>query len=259
MGLAVGMMWTLYLIVLLIFWVILRRFIKRKLYKNIFLAFLVLLPFWDVLIQKTIKTYFEIFKMNPIVYSYPERDANGKVESLGLSDVTDIGNHNLVYNTETKRGYMRPYYDDIPQNVDRYVEVLVYQHNLRKRTQNIVKININKIPYTFENINIKKARYQIQTTKIEDSFFGFYSKKDFSLIDTKNKKLLAKSAALYFPNHRWYAWFRDDILFDGDRLGWKTPPPILFVKETSNLDEMIKEVLKIEMHTRDKYKGFKND
>ena len=69
MGLAVGMMWTLYLIILLILWAIFKRFVKRRLYKNIFLSFLILLPFWDVLIQKTIKTYFEIFKMNPVVHT----------------------------------------------------------------------------------------------------------------------------------------------------------------------------------------------
>lgn len=258
MGLAVGIMWTIYIIVVFILWAIFSRFIKRRLYKNLFIAFFILLPTWDVLIQKGLKTYFELFEMEPTIYSYPERNKDNKIESLGVAEVTDIEKRFLIPNGKTTK-YMRPYYSDMPQNIDSYVEVLAYDYSLTKKSENIVRIYFEHKPYTFEYIKTQKARYQIQTMAIEDKLFGFYSKKDFLLVDTKTKKILAKAVAYYFPNHRWYAWFRDDVLFNGDMLGWETPPPIMLIKETSNLDEMIKEVLSIEMHTRNKYEGFKND
>lgn len=258
MGLAVGIMWIIYIVVAFILWAIFSSFIKRRFYKNLLIAFFILLPTWDVLIQKGLKTYFELFEMEPTIYSYPQRDKNNKIESLGLADVTDIEKRFLTYNGKTTK-YMQPYYSDIPQNIDGYIEVLTYYYNLTEKSENIVRIYFEQKPYIFEYIKIQKARYQIKTTKIDDKLLGFYSKKDFLLVDTKTNKVLAKAVAFYFPNHRWYAWFRDDVLFNGDMLGWKTPPPILFVKETSNLDEMIKEALNIKMHTRNKYKGFKND
>lgn len=259
MGLAIGIMWTIYIIVALILLTIFRKFIERKLYRNIFLAFLILLPTWDVLIQKTIKTYFEIFEMEPIIYSYPERDENNKIESLGLVDVTDIEKRFLVDSAETAK-YVQPYFSDIPENIDYYLEVISYEYNLNKKFEDIVRIYFKQKPYVFEYIKTQEARYQIQATEIKDKLFEFYSKKEFLLVDTETKKVLAKSVAFYFPNHRWYAWFRDDILFNAERLRFgKTPPPILFVKEISNLDEMIKKVLKIEIYTRNKYKGFKDE
>lgn len=43
-----------------------------------------LLPFWDLLLQKGIKTYYETFMMDSQIYAYPEKGHDGKIESLGL-------------------------------------------------------------------------------------------------------------------------------------------------------------------------------
>jgi hypothetical protein len=261
MGLAVGIMWTLYIIVVFILWAIFSRFIKRRLYKNLFIAFFILLPTWDVLIQKGLKTYFELFKMEPMIYSYPQRDKNNKIESLGLINVETLifdnfekANEKIAQDPEN---FLSP---DIRRNVADFIEIDSFGGYLNnKQLPNYpIKITFTKSGYSVEKLTTQKARYQIQA-KIDDKLLGFYSKKDFLLVDTKTKKILAKAVAFYFPNHRWYAWFRDDVLFNGDMLGWETPPPIVCVQgDVSNLDEMLKEALNLKMYTI-KHKGFKND
>ncbi|MCD8545095.1 MAG: hypothetical protein LRY52_09695, partial [Sulfurospirillum cavolei] len=45
-----------------------------------------MLPYYDLFIQKGIKTYYETFKMNNTIYAYPEKDENGMIESLGVGE-----------------------------------------------------------------------------------------------------------------------------------------------------------------------------
>ncbi|GEM_PF-4303246 len=262
MGLAVGIMWTIYIIVVFILWAIFSRFIKRRLYKNLFIAFFILLPTWDALIQKGLKTYFELFELEPTIYSYPQRDKNNKIESLGLINVETL-NFNDFENASEEISVLKSedlFSPDIQRNVADFVEIDSFGGYLNhKQLPNYpIRITFTKSGYSVEKITAQKARYQIQA-KIEDKLLGFYSKKDFLLVDTKTKKVLAKAVAFYFPNHRWYAWFRDDVLFNGDMLDWETPPPIVCVQgDVSNLDEMLKKALNIKMYTI-KHKGFKND
>ncbi len=43
-----------------------------------------LAPFWDLFIQKGIKTYYQVFDVDTAIYAYPEKDKDGKIESLGV-------------------------------------------------------------------------------------------------------------------------------------------------------------------------------
>lgn len=58
-----------------------------KKFSNILLLILViLLPFWDLIVQKVIKTYHQVFNLTEIIiFDYPQRDENEKIESIGFS------------------------------------------------------------------------------------------------------------------------------------------------------------------------------
>lgn len=264
MGLAVGIMWILYIIIVFILWAIFSRFVKRRLYKNLFIAFFILLPTWDVLIQKGLKTYFELFEMEPVIYGYPERNKDNKIESLGLINVETIyfdyfenANEKIAQNPEN---FLSP---DIQRNVADFVETDSFGgFSNHKRLPNYqIRITFKKGSYSVEKITTQKARYEIQKTKIENKLFGFYKKQDFLLVDTKTNKILAKAVAFNFPAHEWYAWCRNYVIFrllftSKDKTFGKDGHAVLWIKGIDNIDLMIQKSLNIHIHTN---KGFKND
>jgi len=254
MGVAVGLMWIMYLIVFFIAIGIYFKHTKKKKNRFLFMAFFILLPTWDVIVQLGIKTYFQTFKMEPIIYAYPERDENGKIESLGLGDVTSVFIKRFVGKSNTSN-YISSYYSDIPLNVANYIEV----EGIGDNKKQMIRIHLNYNPYKIEEIEIQKSRYQVNMTDSEDGFLGFYREKKFFLKDTTNGKVLAEAFMVYFPNHRWYAWFRDDILFNKDLLDLGRNIAVMRVRELDNLDEMVDTSLRIKIIMRKKYKGLKYD
>ena len=62
---------------------------KNALYLFVFTFFL-LLPFWDLVLQKGIITYYQVFMSNPTIYEYPEKNKSGKVESLAVDKISTI-------------------------------------------------------------------------------------------------------------------------------------------------------------------------
>lgn len=259
MGLVIGILWTIYIIFSLILLAILRRFIERKLYRNIFLVFLILLPTWDVLIQKTIKTYFEIFEMEPIIYYYPERDENNKIESLGLVDI------NTIFFNDFEKSYEelinKPanlFSPDIQKNISNFIEIDVFEIYSEQRFP--IRITFNKDKYTVEKITVQKARYEIQKIDVESKLFRFYKKQKFLLLDRKNKNILAESVAFNFPAHEWYSWFRNYVVFrllftSKDKTFGKGGHSVLWIKGMDNIDLMIHKSLNINTYIS---KGFKD-
>ena len=83
-----------YLIFSIIAGITLSKLLKKvKVFKNfstyllaIVTSLLILLaPFYDLLIQKGIKTYYQVFdKTYAKIYAYPEKDSKGRVESFGM-------------------------------------------------------------------------------------------------------------------------------------------------------------------------------
>ncbi|MBU0633267.1 hypothetical protein KKA17_11575, partial [bacterium] len=79
--------------------------------------FVLILPFYDLLIQKAIKTYYETFKRNDTVYSYPEKDKNGKIESLNNTSSFSYVNGFLMFD-ESYKTFLHSF-----NNVSDFVEI----------------------------------------------------------------------------------------------------------------------------------------
>ncbi len=264
MGLAVGIIWTFYFTIVFILWLFILKFLKRKLYCSMLLMSLLLLPFWDVLIQKGIKTYIEIFKIEPVIYEYPIRDINNKIESLGLQRVKVLFSHNIEKNN--KELFLQSkdiLFIDILKNISNFVEIEKFGGylNHKKLPNSLIRITLNKENYEIKkNIN-PKARYEIKTTKVEDKLFGFYKEQNFLLIDNKNNKILAKAKAFSFPKNAWHSYFRNYVIFRSlftskDKTFGKDGHYVLWIKGVDNIDLMIQKSLNIHIHTN---KGIKED
>jgi uncharacterized membrane protein YraQ (UPF0718 family) len=112
-GLLVLSVNVVYLVVSLVIGIII-GFVFKK-WKIGIATFLIiaLAPFWDLIIQKGVKTYYETFKMEDKIYAYPEFDKDGKIESLDLTET--YGSNTISHFTDhLNLKYRENNFKDIP-------------------------------------------------------------------------------------------------------------------------------------------------
>jgi len=211
---------------ILIVYILFAIFMYKLTASKIVLIAILLFPVWDLIIQKGIKTYYQIFESDPIIYAMPEFDKDGKIESLGVGDVTT----EPISIFEKKENYK------IYTKVDDFIEFRTVsdKYDLVK----LIKVFIKNKKYI--DIDKSNARYQILASLPKSYFFNLYQKRDYTLIDIKqNNKILAKSFEVHFSNK--YNLFRRNVLF------WQTGTGgnLVYVSRINNINLMFKKIFSI--------------
>lgn len=154
-------------------------------------------PFYDLLIQKGIKTYYEVFdKTYATIYAYPEKDSEGRVESISRNRWFGKMSINHLTTDKTKRDFRNIIYPRIKDFTENYFYGS-FEEN--KEDFGYARVYLNKNPITYEKItgiNDFKARYQI-LTKINQHWF--YKEMETSFWDKKTETLLAQTLEIAFP------------------------------------------------------------
>ena len=180
----------------------------RKLKAFSFVVFLVVLlaPFWDLIIQKGIKTYYENYKMSYTINAYPEKDEDGRIESLGNSRIfggKDVGRLKSQKSLEKIKGI---FYRD-------FIEFYFYGSLIEKKNENnetvyeevyyknlgYARVHFNQNPITYEKIKDEtefKARYQV-LAKTKKHYF--YEETVAEFWDKKRNILMSKGLKVSFP------------------------------------------------------------
>ena len=210
---------------ILIAYILFALFMYKLTTSKIVLVVILLFPFWDLIIQKGIKTYYQVFESEPIIYAMPEFDKDGKIESLGLGDVTlepiEIFQKNETY--------------DIYQKINNFIEFGIIDYNHK-----IVKVFMKNKSY--EITNKQMARYKIILMRPVSYFLGLYERIDYKLIDTQKKnKVLAEAYEIRFTNK--YDFVRRNILW------WQSGngQSMISVKKLTNLKEVFKQVFGVNL------------
>jgi len=236
MGMIIVGIFIIYCIIGLAVSIITYKFTKKVKYLILVIIFFTLLPTWDLLIQKAVKEYYVTFKMEPKIYAYPEKDENGKIESLGLVNVTNKLNKDL---------YKHNLYDYYSKYVDKFVELTTYDAKAINKEEKI-RIYLNEQKYKFEKIKKQTARYIIKESKPISCVFDLCEKYTYKIIDTKNNILLAEVIKVYFTNNNFAFYFRQNILSLGTING------LLFynksIENIDNFNKMTIKILKIKLH-----------
>lgn len=200
-----------YLLLALFVGIFLAKFFKRlpyfrKLPTALLAVVLFLLiffaPFYDLLIQKGIKTYYQTFKMKEQIFAYPEKNDKGNVESLGV-DARYMRENSGYLSTQKDFSHFKQAY-----KVRNFIELYMFGSFVvkdgkiidnYKKDMGYTRVYLNKPSIKYDNISgIEdfKARYQV-LTQVEKHYF--YNEKIVSFLDAKKNKLLAKGLEIDFP------------------------------------------------------------
>lgn len=184
------------------------------------IAFLVVLlaPFYDLIIQMGIKSYYQNYKMNDTIYAYPEKNENGKVESLNNITSTKYLDGYLV------EGYSHERFIKSFKNVEKFVEVkihLISDENgkyIGELGEKLIRIDLTKEhnPYIEISKDESKARYIVEVNEnaldgFESKPFNIYQEKVFIFKDIKKDQILATAWRLKFTKNA--NNFRSKFLF----------------------------------------------
>lgn len=202
----------------------------------LFFIIILFLPFYDLLIQKGIKTYYQTFKMNDTIYAYPEKDADGKIESLGTVEADWYSNANFIYKNS---------YQDMLEvfsyvSVFSEVSIILDSDNdtgkyIGKYGEKLVRINLKDKSYIDISFKDLKARYIVSSGEFKAMFFGLYNKKSFLFNDNKKNKILAKAWRIEFPKTK--NKFRYKVLF------WRSANGVPMGIDFTSNDKTISEQL----------------
>ena len=222
------------LIVYIVFAILMYKLTASKIVLIVILVF----PFWDLIVQKGIKTYYQVFESEPIIYAMPEFDKDGKIESLGLGDVTISPVE--YFNPKDAFENFKKHNKEIYNKVDEYIEFIVYIRKKIYEKKKIKAIRFNfsdKVPIKYEFIDKQQARYQLIVSK--PISYGFHQKRYYKLIDTlHNDKILAESYAIKFATKM--KDFRRNIM------GWQSGingKELLYVGGFNTVYKMLQKVL----------------
>lgn len=217
-GLLVIIVNVVYLLLSMLIGYLAYKFFKDK-YRHIGkIVFIVVLlaPFWDLIIQKGVKTYYQAFKIEGEIYAYPEVDADGKIESLDLTEhshtwtIIRFVNHlNLRKSIFFKDFSIEQFKiddfikeTDFDERIKNFIELKVFDDGAFKKEKSVdkkLRVRFDDIKPQFEYIENGSARYKIEEKK-ENYFFDLYSINEYLLIDNKTNKVLAKDLLVSFYN-----------------------------------------------------------
>ncbi len=250
-GLLVIIVNLVYLLLSMLIGYLAYKFFKNK-YRHIGkIVFIVVLlaPFLDLIIQKSVKTYYQTFKMEGEIYAYPELDADGKIESLDITDGfygfplrTLIRHLNLTYgnnifdNVQIENFKIDGFNNWLHFNdrIKNFLDTKIFdEDNIEKK----VRIRFDEIKPQFEYIENGNARYKIEKQS-EEYLFDLYTVNEYLLIDNKTGNILAKDMSVDFKKGS-KSKLRNKILL------WKSANDSAYSIESIRKSEIMQQVLKL--------------
>ncbi|RXI36129.1 hypothetical protein CRU99_13610 [Malaciobacter mytili] len=207
-GLIIIPIYIIYVIVGFIVFKLILRLFKKRLNSIIILAIVIIFPFWDIFAANGILKILT-YTTKPIIYEMPEKDKDGKIESIGDSltkGYIDLDDYNMEF-------YKKTY----AHKVSGYVEYTARTKNPLYKDKEILIAKIYLNPNSKKDYDIiekSEARYISKLIDSEDdTFFGFkLFKSHVEFIDTKKNKIIAIAPSIRVGTPYIMNLFRGGIL-----------------------------------------------
>jgi len=195
---------------------------QKKILSRVIFALILTFPFWDLMAQKVIKTYYQAFLMEPKIYALPEVDVDGRVESLDLGD-------RLNWLEKKKEDILNEYLENIYGKIlEEKIKFLDFTFNIKGENK-IYRFYLEDKKVKHKVLDEAQAKYKIVVTKPK-FHLGLYQTFSYKLVETSNNKVLAEARTLYFLDVDFFD-FRNIL-----------PASARVVRSLNDFEEMMKKV-----------------
>ena len=166
---------------------------------NVIISIIVLVfPFWDLLAVLGVRTVFQAFFLEPIIYEYPVKDSEGKVESLSAKLTPYFIDPSTLESDTKKEIVIKKVYPNIKDKVSDFIELktLIDRDINDKPIYGFAKIYIKQNDMPYELIETSQARYTggMSDEKTDYNLLGFhYRYSAYEVQDTVQNKVIAKA------------------------------------------------------------------
>jgi hypothetical protein len=222
-GMGVLIVNLVYLFISLIIGITVGRVFKKWKVGIVTFLIVIILPFYDLIIQKVIKTYYENFVTLEEIYSYPERDKDGRIESLGVDRNDWSKPDSYLYNQKELIKFKNKSTRNISDFIEYYFfESLQFKEKYEYKDFGYARVYFNEIPIRYEKLKDEtefQSRFQVKSIMDKNLF---YEKINFEFWDTKKNILLGKALRLNFYRENQDENFRNKYLL------WRSANDIAF-------------------------------
>ncbi len=213
-GLIIIPIYIIYVIVGFIIFKLILKLFKKRLNSIIVLAIVIVFPFWDIFAANGILKILT-YTTKPIIYEMPEKDKDGKIESIGESLTFTIQKETLDNKEELKK-LLKKRYPNINEKVKDFIEFKTNLWIKNKFDKTVIaKIYLNpNLKKDYKIIEKSEARYISKLIDSEDdTFLGFkLFKSHVEFIDTKKNKIIAIAPSIRVGTPYIMNLFRGGIL-----------------------------------------------
>ncbi|MDY0052801.1 MAG: hypothetical protein RBR65_09705 [Aliarcobacter sp.] len=173
--------------------------------------------------------------MDSIIYDYPSKDKDSKIESLSMEGVYI---YPLKYST-TLSLVEKEEIAKIHENyVDKFIDISTYAHKFNKYIYNTERVYLNAYRYNSSLINNdieKESRFIISKSFEKNPFPDFFGKYEYKFIDKKTNTLLATAFKISFLTN--FNKFRNKYLYWSQEKEEEFNPPAV-----QNFDNIYKKL-----------------
>ena len=198
---------------ILIAYILFAMFMYKLTASKIVLIVILVFPFWDLILKQGINFGYRVYLMSePTTYAYPERDKDGKIESVGhpfasggvdLEDFTD--RQKVLDRLDRRFSYIR-------ENVSDFVEFKIGLYDDNPQLT-IVKFYLSDKNKNYEIIDKSEARYIENSEEKKEHLFGWFYTEKIGIYDTKEKKYLSTVTYLSMKSISFMNYIRENIFW----------------------------------------------
>lgn len=189
MGLLILFMMIVYITVSYFIVRIFYKFTNKKILSIFLFVGLITFPFWDLIAQKAIKTYYiNSGLLEPKIYAMPEKDKDGKIESL--SD--GILLRHIQYGDLNDKGKINSFLIKQYPNLKEKVKSFIVLNSINDKYETIkIKLFLNRLSY--EIIDNLQGRYSIKRNEKQTNIFSLSIFFELGIYDNYKDKFVAKT------------------------------------------------------------------
>ncbi|QOG11536.1 hypothetical protein [Arcobacter sp. FWKO B] len=186
------------------------KLFKKQIAKVWIILIVVVFPFWDVIAGYGILGIIKL-TAKPTIYEYPQRDEDGRIESVGESLTRGFVSTETLSDSQRLNNFKKKFNNKISDFIEFNSDV--YDEDNKRL---IVKINFKQNDKPYEIIEQSQARYIGKfITDVEDTtFLGFgIDKSIVEIHDTKENKIIAIAPTIGVSTNLYMEWVRQKIFF----------------------------------------------